>query len=128
MQQFLEVHPDGDRAECIAGCDDRRKASIEREMQQYCGKQAQDREAEEHYCFRQARISGGSKQGCKGPDVPQESQAGRGEQQPASAKPRTGEVPQQQVQKDAEDNRSSRVADGVNELSFVESGQPAWSL
>ena len=87
------------------------------------GKQAQDREAEEHDHFRKFRISRGCYQGGHGADVPEESQAGGGERQPASAQASTGAVPQEQVQKNAEDNCAGGVADGVNELGLVESGQ-----
>ena len=90
---------------------------------QHRRQQAQDREAEEDDHFREICISSGGNQCGQCADVPEERQPGGGEGQPASAQARTGTVAQQQVQKNAENDRAAGVADGVNELGFVESGQ-----
>src|SRR5271155_3273969 len=121
MQQLRKMYPDGGGAQSISGCDNRRKAAVQRKMQQHGGKQAQDRKAKEDDHFRQLRISRGCNQGSDGADIPEEREAGGGKRQPASAQAGTRAVPQEQVKKNAENDGSAGVTDGVNELGLVES-------
>jgi len=92
-------------------------------MQQHRRQQAEDGEAEEHDYFGDVGISRRSNQGGECADIPQKRQACGRERQPAPAQARAGTIAQQQVQENAEDDCAGRVADGVNELSFVERGQ-----
>src|ERR1700748_2868394 len=111
MEEVPEMDSNGDGAESISGCNDRRKAAIERKMQQYGGKQAQDGEAEKDDDFREFRISRGCNQGGDGADVPEEGETGGSERQPASTQPCTGAVPEEQIQKNTEDDGSAGVTD-----------------
>ena len=92
-------------------------------MQQDRGEEAQYGEAEEYDNFGDVGVARGSDQGGQCADVPEEGETGGGEGQPASAKTGSGSVLEKQIKEYAENDGAGRVADGVDELSFVECGQ-----
>ena len=97
MQQFPQVHADGDRTGAVARGHHRIEAIGQRKMQQHRGQKTEHREAEKH---DQAGLVGTIRrrdQNRQRSDVPKKSQTGGGDRKPTPAQARASPVMQQQV-------------------------------
>ena len=91
-------------------------------MEKYGRQQAQYGEAEEREQVRRSGVAGGcdQHQHCQRAGVPQKRQTGGGHREPASAQARSRTVAEQQVEEDAEDDRSGGMTQCVDKLRLVD--------